>query len=303
MISNLFVLKPANKSEPYSVSITSEELPDLKTTTTKFPGIPGSGPVINEDLIRHMVLNSLRYYRTQFGNKYGNLIICCDSHHYWRKDVFPYYKAGRKKNRDNSPLDWHLIFETLNKLRNEIAEYLPYRVINIEGTEADDLIGVISKREHTAEKILVLSGDKDLIQLQKYPNIEQYAPIQKHFLKNLNPPEKLREHIMLGDAGDGVPNFKSPDDTFVTGHRQATIRRTDLARWVKETKPENFCDSKMLKGYKRNQNLIDLDFIPKDLQKSIISEWEKPFSESRKKLWEYFVQHKLATLADKIQEF
>ena len=115
--------------------------------------------------------------------------------------------------------------------------------------------------------------------------------------------EKLREQIMLGDIGDGIPNFCSEDDTFVSGGRQTPIRRNNLNRWVKEPNPENFCDIKMLRGYKRNQNLIDLDFIPKEIQKSIITEWEKPYTESRKHLWDYFVKHKLSTLADRIGEF
>jgi hypothetical protein len=304
MISNLFVLKPAMKVGPYTASI-SMELPDgkSKTSTLNFPGVPDKTPEINEDLLRHMVLNSIRYYKMKFSEKYGRLVICCDNRHYWRKDVFKYYKAGRKKNRDRSLLDWNLIFDSLNKLRGELAEYSPYQVVNVDGAEADDLIGVIAKRNHTAEKILVLSGDKDFVQLQKWPNIEQYAPIQKHFISTDNPTTTLREHIMLGDAGDGIPNFKSPDDTFVSGTRQVTIRRVDLERWIKESKPENFCDSKMLRGYGRNQNLIDLDFIPKPIQSAIVTEWDKPFTESRKKLWDYFVKFKLATLADHIGEF
>lgn len=304
MISNLFVIKPAMKVEPYTVNMTLE-LPDLKTeTTTKnFPGVPGETPPINEDLMRHMVLNSLRSYKMKFGNKYGNLVICADNKTYWRKSVFEYYKANRKKNRESSGMDWHLIFESLNKLKEEISTYFPYRVIEINGAEADDVIGVIAKREHTAEKILIMSGDKDFAQLQKYPNVDQYAPIHKHFITTPNATETLREHIMLGDLGDGIPNFKSPGDTFVTGGRQTSIRRTDLARWVKESKPENFCDLKMLAGYKRNQQLIDLDFIPKNIQKQIVDKWEEPFVETRKHLWEYFVKFKLANLAEQIGEF
>jgi hypothetical protein len=297
-ISNLFAnIGAFHETKPETT------LPDKKEHSD-FPGQPGDKTKINEDLIRHMVLNSLRYYKMKFGEKYGNLIICCDSNHYWRKDVFPYYKSNRKKNRDNSGLDWNLIFNSLNKIRDEIDIFLPYRVIDIPNTEADDSIGVIAKREHTAEKVLILSGDKDFPQLQKYPNIEQYAPVQKHFIKTDNPIEFLREHIMLGDYGDGVPNFLSDADTFVNkDKRQVSIRKDNLARWVKESNPLNFCTGKMLNGYARNKQLIDLEFIPKNIQGNIIEEWEKPYAESRKGLWDYFVAHKLATLMDKIGEF
>jgi hypothetical protein len=300
MISNLFVNLGSKNYEP----VKNVSLPDKKgITVSPTPGQPVAATEINEDLIRHMVLNSLRMYHMKFGEKYGSLIICCDNNHYWRKDVFPYYKAGRKKNRETSGLNWNVIFDSLNKLRDELDVYSPYRVINVPLAEADDLIGVIAKREHTAEKILILSGDKDFQQLQKYPNIEQFSPIQKHFIVPDNPIEQLREQIMVGDFGDGIPNFCSADDCLVKGIRQTPIAKKNLVRWVKESKPETFCDLKMLRGYKRNQNLIDLEYIPKELQNAIITEWEKPYTETRKHLWDYFVKFKLDKLAQHLGEF
>lgn len=280
-ISNLFVNLPSK----YEMAPGQEEQP------------------MDEGLIRHMVLNSLRSYRTKFKNKYGELVICSDNRHYWRKDIFPYYKANRKKDREKSTLDWPMVHETINKLREEITEHFPYRLLNIYGAEADDLIGVIAKQEHMVENILILSGDKDFVQLQKFKNIDQYAPIQKTFLATDDPVVTLRTHIMAGDAGDGIPNFKSDDDTFVTGKRQTGLGKEDLARWAKESKPENFCDNKMLRGYKRNQELIDLDRIPKEIRDAILAEWDKPHKASRKKLLNYFVQNKLVNLMDQLSEF
>lgn len=257
----------------------------------------------SEDLIRHMVLNSLRYYKMKFQVKYGRLVICCDNKHYWRRDIFPHYKAARRRDREASDIDWHSVFESLNKIRSEITEFFPYQVLNVDKAEADDLIGVVAKREHTAERVLILSGDKDFVQLQKYPNIDQYAPIQKTFISTANPIEALREHIMLGDSGDGIPNFLSPDDCFVSGLRQTPIRKDKLSRWVKEATPENFCDIKMLRGYKRNQALIDLEQIPKEIQQAIVDTWEAPFKENRKHLLDYFVKHKLSQLMEHLGEF
>ena len=155
----------------------------------------------------------------------------------------------------------------------------------------------LTKRNKHAAKFKNISGniykDKDFEQMDY--KIVKLTKKQVH--------EKLREHIMLGDHSDGIPNFKSPDDAFVSGTRQTSIRKSDLERWVKETKPENFCDSTMLRGYRRNQKLIDLDFIPQEIQNAIVEAWDKPFSESRKKLWDYFVKYKLATLADHLGEF
>ncbi len=273
-------------------------------------GTPNPGVVdekepqeLNEDLVRHTVLNSLRLYRTKFREKFGEIVLCCDNQRYWRKDVFPYYKAGRKKDRENSPLDWRLIFDTIRKLRVEFAEFLPYRIFDVAGAEADDIIAVLSKMNHTAEKVLILSGDHDFRQLHKYPNIFQYAPIQKTYVKEENPIVFLRAQIMSGDRGDGVPNFLSPDNSLADGIRQKTLKKDNLERWSREPKPENFCDPRMLRGYKRNQELIDFDYIPKDIQDEIKLAWDDSKPGSRKHIFEYFCKFKLVELMDNIGEF
>ena len=181
----------------------------------------GKGTEVNEDLVRHMVLNSLRSYRVKFNEEYGELVICCDNRKYWRKEIFPFYKASRKKYRENSDYDWTLIFETINKIRDELKEVFPYKVIDVLGAEADDIISVLTNNYATGwlseEKILIISGDKDFMQLQKYKSVSQYAPVLKKFLRTKNPDRFLKEHILRGDPGDGIPNFLSPDNSFVLG--------------------------------------------------------------------------------------
>tara|TARA_R110000824_G_scaffold49838_10_gene139669 strand:+ start:8337 stop:9185 length:849 start_codon:yes stop_codon:yes gene_type:complete len=257
---------------------------------------------INENLIRHMVLNSLRSYRVKFGEEYGELVICCDNRHYWRRELFPFYKASRKKDRAASALDWTLIFETLNKIRDDIKEYFPYKVIDIERAEADDIIGVIVKHSNPLEKILILSGDKDFMQLQKHMNVYQYAPVQKKFLKPKKATEFLKEQILRGDRGDGIPNFLSADDVFVRGVRQKSISKKKLERWM-GSEPETFCNEDMLRGYQRNRQLIDLEYIPEDLENEIIQEYSQEDKQDRSKLFNYFVKNKMMQLMDHIQEF
>ena len=80
---------------------------------------------VDADLVRHMVLNSIRAYRSRFSKDYGELVLCYDSKKYWRRDFFPNYKSNRKKDRENSGLDWTLIFDTLNNIRDEIREIFP----------------------------------------------------------------------------------------------------------------------------------------------------------------------------------
>ena len=92
---------------------------------------------LEESMVRHMVLNSLRSYNSKFRDEYGEMIIACDNKNYWRKKLFPYYKANRKKKRDESEINWNTVFEIFNKLRTEIKDNFPYRVIQVEGAEAD----------------------------------------------------------------------------------------------------------------------------------------------------------------------
>ena len=258
---------------------------------------------LDEPLIRHMVLNSLRSYAKQFKSKYGDIVVACDSKKYWRRDIFPFYKAHRKSDREKSEFDWHLIFQTLNKIRDELKENFPYKVIEVEGAEADDVIGVLTARLAAHEEILILSSDKDFVQLQKYPGVVQYSPILKRFVKTEDPLNYVKEHIIRGDRVDGIPNFLSPDNTFVAGERQKVISTKKLQEWINST-AEEFCTTDMmLRGYKRNQMLVDLDYIPETLKEQIVQAYDVPKSGSRQKMLNYFIDNRLKNLIECIDEF
>lgn len=258
---------------------------------------------LEEDLIRHMVLNSLRSYSRKFKQEYGDMVICCDNRTYWRRKVFPLYKANRKKDRDASTLDWGLIFDTMAKLRAELKEFFPYKVIDVEGAEADDVIATLVKVYSPSQKILILSSDKDFTQLQKYKNVKQYSPIMSKFIKTDDPIQYVREHILRGDKGDGIPNFLSPDDTFVIGARQKVINSKKLKEWLKQT-PETFCtNDSMLRGYKRNQMLVDLDFIPEEITTAIVEAFDAAKPSNRQRMLNYFIEKRLKNLIEVIDEF
>ena len=263
------------------------------------PGVHVTGEV-EEDLIRHMVLNTLRSYRVKYGEDYGELVICCDSRNYWRRDIFPQYKAHRKSGRSSSHLNWDSIFTALKMVKDELIGNFPYRVMEVETAEADDVIAVLCGLEQ--EKTLIISGDKDFAQLHKYPSVEQWNPLQKKFVKVEDPFMYKKEHIMRGDKGDGVPNFLSPDNTFTDGLRQKPLSGKKVANWSKLS-PEIFCDQQMLTGYNRNQLLVDLDCIPDRIRNKVITQYEEYVVLDRSKLFNYFVKNRLKNLMDKIQEF
>ena len=258
---------------------------------------------IEEDLLRHMVLNSIRSYNAKFKAEYGEMVIACDDKNYWRRQVFPYYKANRKKDREKSEIDWNAVFVILNKIREELKEYFPYRVIQVDTAEADDVIGtLVEEFGNTSEKILIVSGDKDFKQLQSYMNVKQYDPVRKRWLEERNPDRYLREHIMRGDRGDGVPNFLSKDDTFVVNARQKPLRDDKLSVWL-DQEPEVFCDETMLRNYKRNQQLVDLSLIPDYIKTQIIEQYTAQEGKGRDKLFNYFIENRLKNLLTDIGQF
>jgi len=263
---------------------------------------------INEDMIRHMVLNSLRSYRKKFYSEYGELIICCDEGSSWRKDVFPYYKANRKKSRDESELDWNLIFTVLKKIRTELEELFPYRVIHVKSAEADDIISTLCMTygkelvSPGTEKILILSADKDFIQLQKYANVEQYDPTRKRWINHNDPDTYRIEHIIHGDASDGVPNILSQDDSFVEKVRQKRITAKRLEEFTRRIR-ENDIDPTWEKNYNRNVQTIDLMNVPENIQNLILNKYEQQAGKGRENLFNYFFQHKLKNLTEVMNDF
>lgn len=257
----------------------------------------------NEGLLRHFVLNSIRSYNQKFKDEYGELVIACDDKNYWRKEIFPYYKANRKKDRDASDLDWSSLFQSLNKIREELKEHFAFRVIQVPHVEADDIIATLCDMYgNTHEKILIVSGDKDFRQLQHYMNVKQYDPTRKKWIKENNPERYLKEHIMRGDGGDGVPGFLDPDDKFVNNIRAKQLRQVNLDKWL-NMKPEDFCDDRMLRGYKRNEALVDLSLIPEKYKTEIEEQFNAQADKKAKGLLSYFMANNLKNLTDVITQF
>jgi len=258
---------------------------------------------IDEGMLRHMILNTLRANRKKFSDEFGELVICCDDKNYWRRRVYPYYKANRKKTRDSSEMDWNAIFTALNNIREELKQFFPYKVIQVETCEADDIIGVITHEEGTelnaGEPILILSGDKDYIQLHKYANVKQYDPTRKRWISNANPEKYLAEHIIKGDSGDGIPNVLSEDNALVMGTRQRPITQKRLAEWA----DRNNMQDEVKRNYMRNKALIDLTEVPKDMKEEILSLWHEENEKDRSQLLNYFIKNKLRNLMECITEF
>ena len=259
---------------------------------------------LSEDLVRHMVLNSLRSYKTKFSKDFGELVLCYDDKHCWRKDYFPYYKQNRKKARSESSLDWNELFDILTKIQNELEENFPYKVLKINGAEADDIIAILSNKISSTpnlyEEILIISGDKDFIQLHQSDNVKQYSPTLKKFIVDDNPEQYKFEHIIRGDKGDGVPNILSQDTVFVEDLRQRPITKKKLTEWKENGIPEG----EIKRNYQRNKTLIDFDSIPNELGELIYNMWvDKITQNDKSKILPYFMKHRLKELTEKLGDF
>jgi len=261
----------------------------------------------DESMIRHMILNSIRMYNKRYRDDYGQMVICADGMNTWRKDYYPYYKAHRRKNREESSQDWNEIFRILHLVRDEIRDNLPYKVIHQEGIEADDIIGTLAL--HTQEfgndePVMIVSSDKDFIQLQKFKNVKQFSPIQKKMVTDENPRTYLFNHIMRGDSGDGIPNVLSADDIFVSEGQQTPLRQAKINEWLEQSDNlKEVMDTEVYRNYQRNKKLIDLTDIPENLQQLIINNFiEQPIA-MRMKVLNYLIKKRCNQLIEVVEEF
>jgi 5'-3' exonuclease len=252
------------------------------------------------DMIRHMVMNSLRNYNKMFKKEYGAMVLCSDASDPWRRQVFPLYKYSRRKGREDDQRDWSEIFNILHSIKQELKDNFPYVVLTLDNTEADDIIAVMVKE--AKEKVMIISGDKDFIQLQKYTHVKQYAPIQKKMVgEDIDPVVFLREQIIKGDRSDGIPNILSEDDIFTTDKKQAPITKKRLLEW---SNIDNIpLGSETKKYYERNKQLIDLDEIPDRIYNNILNEYKSYKVNDRSQLLTYFIENKLKVMIENISDF
>lgn len=253
---------------------------------------------IEQSLIRHMVLNVIRAVNVKFRNQYGQMIICNDSKRNWRKNIFPFYKAARKKSREQSELDWNAIFESMNTIKQELKTVFPYKFIEVEMAEADDIIGTICNTVFD-QPILIVSGDKDYRQLHR-AGVKQYDPVNSKMIDETSPQQYLHLHILKGDVGDGIPNIASPDNCFVINQRQKKVTQ----KLIEQLTPDQIdSNNKYYRNYIRNKTLIDLTEVPNDIKQQIIEQYNNSNSKDKSNLLDYFSKNRLKQLCEQINDF
>jgi len=259
---------------------------------------------IEEDLIRHMILNSLRMHRAKHRERFGELVLCIDGSKNWRKEVYPQYKYKRKDARKQSKMDWSEVFRIMNMVKEEIKENFPYKVVEVDEVEADDIIGVLCEDTQEfgrGQDVMIISGDKDFAQLQKYKNIHQYSPITRKYIKEATPRKQLMELILKGDTADGIPNVLSGDDVFVDGERQTPLRQSKIDELINDPKA---LGEEVYRNYLRNKKLIDLAETPEPLKEKIIYNYENQDKwDNKSKVFPYLVEKRCRRLLEDVKDF
>lgn len=259
---------------------------------------------VEENLIRHSILNSLRMYRKKYHDKFGELVLTSDGPANWRKDVFPQYKFKRKKDRDSSTLDWNELFRITNMVWDELCETFPYKTIKHEKCEADDVISTLCEMTQEFgkyEDVMIISGDKDFAQLQRFNNVHQYSPLTKKLIKEDNPRLQRMNLVLKGDSSDGVPNVLSPDNTFVDNIRQSPMSKKKIEAMIED--PQSLGEE-VYRNFQRNQILIDLEKTPQKYKDEIIYNYEAQDKWGNKgKVLPYLIEKRCRLLIEDIGDF
>ena len=256
----------------------------------------------NPDLIRHMVFNMIRRYNLEHREQFGETVLCFDSKNNWRKETFPEYKANRKKGREESDIDWSMIFDIIGQVKDELREYSPFKCLEIERCEADDIIGTICEKQMSPEPILIISPDRDFVQLQRYPNVRQFSNIQKKWVepKEGTAMDDLALKILQGDSGDGVPNVLSDDTTLTEGRKQGVLSKKKKLMLLEDPQA---LGTTVARQYIRNKRMIDLTSTPDDLKASIMEQFQQPAKGSIMRLMTLFTKNRMNLMMESLADF
>lgn len=210
-----------------------------------------------------------------FTKQYGAIVLCAEGGRNWRKDIYPEYKANRHKvqRSEKEQKDHDQMLEWFNTLTNEIITNKVFRVLKVDGAEADDIIGLLAY--NASVPTLIVSSDKDFQQCQVNPHVKQWGTVKREFIKCEDPKDFLIEHIVRGDSTDNIPNIRKP--LYKEGVPKDTTRLAVTKKFLAEFK-QGLNYEKHAERYVENKKLIDLNEIPSNIKGAIIEavgeEWK-----------------------------
>lgn len=279
---------------------------------------------INESTVRHLVLNFIREFRAKHTAKFGDVVIATDGRKYWRRDNFPLYKYPRKKVREDSVHDWVDIKRCMGIVQQELRDIFPYPVIEVDSAEADDIIAILIEWSQTNDlnedglfstpkPNLIISSDGDFFQLQRYKNVKQLSPMTMKLVKpEGNLAHFVCEHVLCGDATDGIPNILSPDEFFKMKEDGLVARQKPVTQGIKKFyydqldehgKIVEWRSEEEKERFKRNFKLVHFAAIPKSVKQAVIETFLAQQGKTRAKLMTYMVKKQLTSLLPNIGDF
>jgi len=269
----------------------------------------GEGQENNFDLVTHIFLQKILRLKSEFKVKSMDVFLCFDHKNNWRKEIFPNYKESRARARRESDINYENFFKFLDVFQEELKENFPFFTFKKLRLEADDWIACFAEYfNKIGEDTIVISTDKDFHQLQKFPHVRQYNHVKHEMFKDPDPKFSLQLKVLCGDSGDGIPNILSPDDVFITeGTRQKKFGEKKATAAILENKPIEVWafENGHTVNYKRNNELINFEYIPEDIKEDIILEYVnyKKIGSDIFKLNGYFKSRGLKALANRLSEF
>lgn len=273
--------------------MTKSLLVDFSTLSVAAAFASGIENTLDEGFLRHLILNSILGARRRF--KDYEMVLAIDGRDYWRKNIFPHYKASRAKSREESDFDWARFYQQRDGVINEIKQVFPYKVIKIDEAEADDIIGVLAL--NATDACVIYAEDNDFKQCARNPHVRLFSPRQQKFKTDLTLYEveyELFHKICTGDGGDGIPNIFSASDTFVRdGVRQTPARKKKIDEFFESGVYDQFKDR-----FNENQSLIDFRYIPVDLKERIWEAYAQPPLGSKGKIWNYLTSKELVKISN-----
>ena len=191
----------------------------------------------------------------------------------FRHDIYSEYKANRSKMPDE-------LSEQIPKLY-EILELLGYPPIIIDGVEADDVIGTLSKQFRKTKDVRIFSGDKDFAQLVN-SSVAIINPITLETMDEVAVKKKFgidAKHIidylaLVGDKSDNIPGLPGVGSKTASrlinqyGSVENIIKNKNLISGkVGETLKENIDQLKLSKILATIKEDLDLNINLKNLIK------------------------------------
>jgi 5'-3' exonuclease len=258
----------------------------------------------NEQLCKHLIYNKIRAYNQKFSNQYGDMVICLEGKNNWRYESFQYYKHNRKTTKAEDVETWTELYRVLEATVNDLIEFFPFAVLRVNRTEADDVLATLAR--YINEPNIIISSDKDFMQLLSLPHVSQYDPRTEAMKKlDVTPEQYILEHVLGGDRSDGIPNILSPDNFFLCadGVRQKSITKKYKEEFIGRLKNKELTNEEV-KNFKRNSKLINLSEIPKEIKVAILEQYSRyEIKGNHKTLLNYFIENQYTAFVECVNEF